>query len=127
MDQFCVKYSNILVCIYDHFWDQAPDPEEVPTVVNCAIESIYNKSIISILYIQYLEQHGMEAEIQLPLKRFPDSSVFPNLQLVDARKGNRYYPVTKNSLKYPWMEVTGPLVVNSRWRLVVNPGSYVQP
>ena len=38
---------------------------------------------------------------QLPLKRFPDSSVFsfiPNMVGVEG------HPATKNSLQYPWVD-----------------------
>ena len=42
----------------------------------------------------------MEVEIQLPLKRFPDSSV-SSLNRTGCVKGHL---ATKNSLQYPWVD-----------------------
>ena len=45
--------------------------------------------------------NGMEPEIQLPLKRFPDSGFF---HLMRAGWFEEGLPATENSLQYPWVD-----------------------
>ena len=44
---------------------------------------------------------GTEAEIQLLLKRYPDSSVSSLIQIGWGEEG---HPATKNLLQYPWVD-----------------------
>ena len=58
--------------------------------------------------IQGVKFKCMEVEIQLPLKRFLDSSVSSLIQAGWCEEG---HPATKNSLQYPWVDGDFPLVV----------------